>query len=167
MIRPVAVEGWDEPALVPAEQAELVQAAADGKLQATYTTLLPPFDSLIWDRKRTRELFNFDFALECYLPAPKRVYGYYLLTILHRGELVGRLDAKANRQQGRFEVKALYLEPAVHIDEDLINSLAETLNRCAAWHKTPLVVMQKTIPENLLPDLDRALRARSGETSGI
>jgi uncharacterized protein YcaQ len=163
LIRPVEVEGWEEPALVSSGNGGLVQAAFDGTLQATYTTLLPPFDSLIWDRNRTRQLFNFDYALECYLPAPKRVYGYYLLTILHRGELVGRLDAKANRQLGRFEVKALYLEPGVQIDVELIGALVDLLCRCAAWHKTPQVAIQKTVPENLLAALEQALQARPSQ----
>lgn len=166
LIRAIEVEGWAEPALVSTEQTALVQAAMDGTLQATCTTLLPPFDSLIWDRARTRQLFNFDFALECYLPAPKRIYGYYLLSILHRGELVGRLDAKANRQEGRFEVRTLYLEPAVKVDDELINSIAETLCRCANWHKTPWVVVQKTHPECLLPDLVQALETQSIEVAG-
>ena len=82
------------------------------------TTLLTPFDPLVWDRSRVKALFDFDFLLECYLPEAKRKYGYYTLTILHRGALAGRLDAKAHRQAGIFEIKALYLEPGFTPDGD-------------------------------------------------
>ena len=156
-IREVGVEGWAEPALIPAGSDLLLQEAMDGALQATTTTFLPPFDSLIWDRNRTRQLFHFDYVLECYLPVPKRVYGYFLLAILHRGELVGRLDAKANRQAGQFEVKALYLEEGTIPDDELVCAIAGALVRCAAWHRTPRIVVLKTVPDTLLPRLEQAL----------
>ena len=58
------------------------------------TTLLSPFDSLVWDRRRASELFGFELMLEAYTPAPKRQYGYFSLPILYRDQLVGRLDPK-------------------------------------------------------------------------
>ena len=63
--------------------------------------------TLTWDRERARVLFDFDYTIECYLPQAKRRYGYFLLPILHEGQLVGRLDAKAHRKEGIFEVRAL------------------------------------------------------------
>ena len=80
------------------------------------TTLLSPFDPVVWDRRRALELFGFDYRIECYTPAPKRRYGYFTLPILHRGALIGRLDPKAHRKDGIFEVKALYIEPGVDPD---------------------------------------------------
>jgi uncharacterized protein YcaQ len=55
-------------------------------------TLLSPFDSLIWDRKRTRRMFGFDHSLEAYVPKPKRIHGYYTMPLLAGGKLVGRVD---------------------------------------------------------------------------
>lgn len=162
LICPVQVEGWAEPAYIPQAQIELAKVAADGGLRPSYTTLLPPFDSLIWDRNRARQLFDFDFALECYLPAKKRIYGYYLLSLLYQGKLIGRLDAKAHRKEGFFEVKVLYLEEGVQVDDELIEAVAGALRRCAAWHRTPEVVVQKTAPETLLLPLTRALLGRAG-----
>ncbi|GAC1478855.1 MAG: hypothetical protein PVSMB9_01750 [Candidatus Dormibacteria bacterium] len=74
------------------------------------TTLLSPFDNLIRDRARTRQLFDFDFSLEIYLPAARRRYGYYVLSILHGERLVGRIDVAMNRREKRLELKAIHAE---------------------------------------------------------
>lgn len=144
----VAVDGWQDPWYIAPEHLPLLERAATGELEPSYTTLLSPFDPLIWDRERARALFHFDFSLECYLPAPKRRYGYYLLPILHRGQLIGRLDAKAHRRQGIFEVRALYLEPGVSADHDLAQEVREAIQRCAEWHGTPKVEILRSEPES-------------------
>ncbi len=134
---PVRVEGWQHGAFVHASLAgELAQAQA-GTLKATHTTALSPFDPLVWDRKRASELFGFDYRIECYTPAPKRQYGYFVLPLLHRGRLVGRMDAKAHRKEGVFEVKSLYLEPGVRVTQILARELDKALRKLADWHQTP------------------------------
>lgn len=135
----VRVEGWDENCYVHPEQMDLAEQAAAGQLEPSYTVLLSPFDPLVWDRKRAQELFGFDYTIECYLPAEKRIYGYFSLPVLSRGALVGRLDAKANRQTKTFEVRSLHLEPGVVLEGTLKADLEEALQRCADWHKTPKV----------------------------
>jgi hypothetical protein len=153
----VAVEGWDEPGYAHPDNRGLLAEAEAGRLSAARTTLLSPFDSLICLRERARALFDFDFTIECYLPAAKRKYGYFLLPILHRGRLVGRLDAKANRQEKLFEVKGLFLEPSVTPDEELAAALAGALRECAAWHATPEIVVRKCDPPGFEGLLLRAL----------
>ena len=145
----VPVEGWKEPGLVLPESMGLVEAAAAGQLEANYTTLLSPFDPLTCDRKRVRQLFGFDFSIEFYLPASKRKYGYYLMPLLHNGALVGRLDAKAHRKEGIFEVKALYLDEGVQPTPELAQALAGALQRCAEWHATPAVRITRAEPAEL------------------
>ncbi|QIN84678.1 hypothetical protein GBA63_20005 [Rubrobacter tropicus] len=154
---PARIEGRDGPAYVHPENAGLAEKAVSGGLRAGITTLLSPFDPVVWDRARALELFGFEYRIEVYTPAAKRRHGYYSLPILHRGALVGRLDAKAHRKQGTFEVKALHLEPGVNAEEDLIAGLAGTLRDCAAWHGTPEVVVRRSDP----PDLAGALRSVS------
>ncbi|MBV7436541.1 winged helix-turn-helix domain-containing protein [Aeromonas sp. sif2416] len=134
---PVRVEGWQHGAFVHASLAdELVQVQA-GTLKATHSAVLSPFDPLVWDRKRASELFGFDYRIECYTPAPKRQYGYFVLPLLRRGKLVGRLDAKAHRKEGLFEVKSLYLEQGVRVSASLAQDLAKALQKLADWHQTP------------------------------
>lgn len=145
----VAVTGWPAPGYVHASQAELARHAAAGRLRASRTTLLSPFDPVVWDRERARELFGFDYRLECYTPGPRRQFGYFVLPILRRGRLVGRLDAKAHRATGRFEVKAMFLEPWVRPTGALASDLARALRECAAWHETPRVVVRRSQPAAL------------------
>ena len=147
------VDGWSELGYAHPEQRSLLEQAAAGDLHASHTTLLSPFDSLIWHRERMRSLFGFEFTIECYLPSAKRKYGYFLLPILHNGKLIGRLDAKAHRKDGIFEVIALYLEPDIIPDRALGADLARALRECAEWHAAPQVVVRRCEPEELLPFL--------------
>ncbi|HET8554066.1 MAG TPA: crosslink repair DNA glycosylase YcaQ family protein [Rhodanobacteraceae bacterium] len=140
-ILPVRVHGWDKPAWIHRVHAELARRAAAGRLRATHTTVLSPFDPVIWDRARVRGMFGFDYTLECYLPAHRRRHGYFVLPLLHRGRLVGRLDAKAHRRDGVFEVRTISLEPDVAATDDLANALAAAISQCAHWHGTPEVTV--------------------------
>ena len=157
----VRVKGWDEAGYVHRDHAALLERARRGRLKATRTTLLSPFDPVVWDRARASALFGFDYTLECYTPGPKRKYGYFVLPILRRGRLVGRLDAKAHRSDGRFEVKALFLEPGTAIDDALVADLAQALRECADWHETPRIVLRRSEPAALAKRL-RAAVARGG-----
>lgn len=134
---PVRVEGWQHGAFVHASLSDELARAQAGSLKATHTAVLSPFDPLVWDRKRASELFGFDYRIECYTPAPKRQYGYFVLPLLRRGQLVGRLDAKAHRKEGVFEVKSLYLEQGVRVTASLVQDLEKALQKLADWHQTP------------------------------
>lgn len=151
------VEGWKEPALVDPRNSKLLDDAASGRLKPELTTLLSPFDPLVWDRARARAMFDFDYRLECYTPAPKRRYGYFTLPILHRAALVGRLDAKAHRKDGVFEVKSIYIEPGASVGDELIESVANAIRECAAWHKTPEVSVNESEPKSVARRLRKAI----------
>jgi uncharacterized protein YcaQ len=88
-------------------------------------------------------------SCECYTPAAKRRYGYFTLPILHRGQLIGRLDPKAHRAQGVFEIKALHLEPGVSVNEKLVADLAAVLRRLAGWHAMPNLIVRQSDPPEL------------------
>ncbi|HTD05289.1 winged helix-turn-helix domain-containing protein [Undibacterium sp.] len=147
------VDGWDQTVYVHPDHAELLELALQGSLKATATRILSPFDPVVWDRKRAIELFDFDYKLECYTPEPKRRYGYFTLPILRRGALVGRLDAKAHRKDGVFEVRSLHLEPGVRISQALAADLAAALKNFAQWHGTLNIRLQKSSP----PEFGRLL----------
>jgi uncharacterized protein len=148
-LQAVKVEGWDVPGYFHPDQREAVEAAADGQIPVSRTTLLSPFDPLVWDRRRVQELFNFTYQIECYTPAPKRIYGYFTLPILYQNRLIGRLDPKAHRKDGLFEVKALHLEPGVIVDDALVAEVKNALQACAAWHKTPQVIVRQAAEPGL------------------
>ncbi|MFN8371526.1 MAG: crosslink repair DNA glycosylase YcaQ family protein [Anaerolineae bacterium] len=139
----VNVEGWDKPGYFHPDHLKRVEAAAEGRIPRSKTTLLSPFDPLVWHDTPTLELFDFDFPIEFYFPESKRKYGYYSLPILHNNALIGRLDPKAHRQQGVFEVKSLHLEPGVEVTDALVGRLKRMLQACADWHETPQVVVAR------------------------
>lgn len=145
----VQVAGWDSAAYVHRDHAALLDSAYAGRLRATHTALLSPFDPLVWDRARARAMFDFDYTIECYVPAAKRRYGYYVLPILHRGRLIGRLDAKAHRADGVFEIKALFLEDGVVPTDRMLGEVAEAIGATAAWHGTPDVQLGRCQPASL------------------
>jgi hypothetical protein len=154
----VAVQGWSTPGYVHRDHAGALERAQAGRLRATHTTLLSPFDPLVWDRARALAMFDFEYSLECYTPAAKRRYGYFVLPILHRGRLIGRLDAKAHRADGVFEIKALFLEAGVEPDERLITELARAIRDAAHWHGTGDVRLVRTRPASLARPLRMALK---------
>lgn len=157
LLQRVEVKGFDGSAYVHPDQFHLIEAAISGDLEPTLTTLLSPFDPLVSDRNRALELFDFDYRIECYTPAAKRRYGYFTLPILQRGKIIGRLDPKAYRAQGIFEVKALHMEPGVRVTKRLIADLAAAIHRLADWHGTPDIVIQQSYPSEVAPLLKAAL----------
>ncbi|KQV79881.1 hypothetical protein ASD15_17895 [Massilia sp. Root351] len=156
------VQGWDEPVYIHPDHAGLAASAAAGALAATATAILSPFDPVVWDRRRALELFDFDYRLECYTPAEKRRYGYFTLPILRRGALVGRVDAKAHRRDGVFELKSLALEPGVRVSERFARDVAAALQRCANWHGCPRVQAGATEPSGFSGVLQAALDGQAG-----
>jgi uncharacterized protein len=147
----------DEPAYLHPDNAGLAEEIISGGLRSSVTTLLSPFDPVVWDRARALELFGFEYKIEVYTPAARRRYGYYSLPILHSGSLVGRLDAKAHRKQGIFEVKSIHLEPDTLVNDDLVSELAYALRDCAGWHGTPEVLVRRSDPSELTEPLRLAL----------
>lgn len=151
------VQGWDRPAYVHRRHQTLLRQAHRGTLQPTLTTVLSPFDPVVWDRERASTLFGFDYRLECYTPEPKRQYGYFVLPVLCRGALIGRLDAKAHRSEGVFEIKALHAEPGLRWTVEQVTDVAQAIVRMARWHATPQVVLPARLPRGLAMPLRRAV----------
>src|SRR5437667_8234861 len=145
------------------------------------TTLLSPFDSLLWHRDRVARLFGFDYRIEVYTPGPKRVHGYYTLPILHHGHLIGRLDAKAHRAERRLEVRHAHFEPwfasvkappagGARVDQDeALAGLGEALGSLAAFVGADEVALRRVTPRRLRAPLARTLRgaAPAGDVTTV
>lgn len=154
----VTVEGWEVPGYVHPDNQDLLNSVATGALQSELTTLLSPFDPVVWHRPRAADLFGFTYRIETYTPATKRRYGYFTLPILHRGALVGRLDPKAHRKDGRLQIRALHLEAGVPLTDDLIVGLRDTLRDFAAWQNLTTIEIDSSDPPALRPALQAALQ---------
>lgn len=106
-IVPVTVEGW--PTVAYALPAML---NGDLGVPEHVPTFLAPFDNLMWKRDRIERIFGFHYRVEIYVPEPKRTFGYFVLPLLARGQLVGRADLKLDRAEGVLRVRGLWLSEA-------------------------------------------------------
>ena len=134
-----------------ADLLPLLERALAGKLTATHSAVLSPFDPVVWDRKRAEQLFDFSYRLECYTPAPKRQYGYFVLPLLHRGQLVGRMDAKMHRQTGILEVISLWLQEGIKPTTTLQKGLRQAITDFANWQQATRVTLGRC-PQGLFTD---------------
>ena len=124
VLREVAVDGWQDSAYVH-RNAKLPK-----RLFAT--ALLSPFDSLVWCRPRNERLFNFHYRIEIYTPKEKRKFGYYVLPFLMNGELVGRVDLKADRANSKLLVQSVHTERGVK-RAAINDALTAELRLMAVW----------------------------------
>jgi len=150
----------------------LLTAAARRRAPSKGTTMLAPFDSFLWHRERTARLFGFDYRIEVYTPGHKRVHGYYVMPILHDGQLIGRLDAKTFRAERRLEAKRIHFEPwfakglappAVSWGnvnrDDAMRGVAEALHALAEFVGAETVSLGDVTPKALALPMKRALAA--------
>jgi len=101
--------------------------------------VLSPFDNMVIHRDRLSTLFGFDYRIECYVSAPKRMFGYFCLPILYGDKFVGRIDCKAHRADQRFEVLSLNLEDGTLDRDQFFPALSDELQRLADFNKCPLL----------------------------
>ena len=140
------MDAQTETMLVHRDNLSLLERAASGEIQPERTTFLSPFDSLFWARQRDQKLWGFRQSLEAYLPAAKRTYGYFCLPILHKDRLVGRFDPKLERKENRLVIKALYLEPGVQPDEELVIAIATSLHDFMSFHNATDLSIDRSDP---------------------
>ena len=124
--------------------------AFDGppKRFAPMVRILSPFDNVVIQRRRAAEVFDFDYTIECYVPEAKRRYGYFALPLLWRDRLVGRMDCKAHRSRGLFEIKALFLEGDV--TDAFLSAFGEAVVDYAAFTGCAGVEVGKVSPRSWL-----------------
>ena len=146
---PVEVDGWARDAWADPAAIAALESGAAGRHR---TTLLSPFDSLIWERRRTERIFGFSHRLEAYVPKPKRVHGYYAMPLLHGGKLVGRADPA--REGGTLIGRQVSLASA-----KAVAPMAKALHEAAQWVGCDSVRVETVLPVELAPALHAAIAA--------
>ena len=142
----VEVEGWTEKAYMHPE--------AKTPRQILGAALLTPFDPVVWERERTERLFDFHYRIEIYVPQPKRIYGYYVYPLLLDGELVGRVDVKADRKGGQLLARGAFVEEG-RDKARVANAMAGELQSMAGWLGLDGVTAERK--GNLMTDLRKQL----------
>lgn len=125
-----SVEGWKGVAYLHPEVAERAPKRFTGR------ALVGPFDPLMWSRDRLATIFQFDYTLEIFTPAAKRVFGYYVLPFLYNGHFAGRVDLKADRKAGTLRVQSAWIEPDLdnpHDRPEIAEAMVAELGDLARW----------------------------------
>lgn len=117
--------------------------------------ILSPFDNTVIQRQRGRDIFSFDYRIECYVPKPLRQFGYFCLPIMYRDRLVGRIDCKAHRVDNSLEIKSLHIEQKV--DEHFVDLLCQALLSFAEFNGCDRVLIQAAEPTDYLTHLKARL----------
>lgn len=153
---PAEVDGWKDPAFLhpEARRPRSIRGRA----------LLSPFDSLIWERTRTERIWGFRYRIEIYVPAAKRVHGYYVLPFLLDGDLVARVDLKADRQAGVLRVRSAFAEPEVRETagraDHVADELAAELRSLADFLGSEAVEVDRHAVGDLVPALSGSVARR-------
>jgi uncharacterized protein len=119
------------------------------KKSAAHVHFLSPFDNLIIQRERTKRLFNFDYAIECYLPKSKRKYGYFVLPILWNNKLIGRIDSKADRQNEKLIINNLVFEQDFKEYDEFLYLFSQKLMDFAEFNNCVKVIIKKCSPVSI------------------
>jgi uncharacterized protein YcaQ len=116
--------------------------------------ILSPFDNAVIQRQRGREIFAFDYQIECYVPEPLRKFGYFCLPVMYRDRLVGRIDCKAHRADRSLEIRSVHIEQKV--DADFIELFCQALQSFAAFNNCPQILLRSADSSDFL----RCVQAR-------
>ena len=153
------------------ENGEILQVVIDTNKQTYYSTdenlnsikpsankkthILSPFDNSVIQRKRLQSLWDFDYQIECYLPAPKRKFGYFCLPIMTGDDFIGRLDAKADRKTKRLIINSLHIEKECTVD---YSAIADSIAGFATFNGCNTIEITATFPSTIKKPLTKELK---------
>ena len=126
-------------------------------LSRSKVKILSPFDNLLIQRKRMQALFDFDYQLECYVPAAKRQYGYFSLPVLWDGKLLARMDCKAERKEDLFHILNIVLEDGLKKYEAFASALAKELSAFMRFNDCKHIKIHQSTPAIFKQELEKSM----------
>lgn len=120
--------------------------------------ILSPFDNSVIQRGRLKALFQYDYKIECYVPEPKRQYGYFCLPLLYGDEFIGRMDCKAHRKDNHLEIKFLHFEQHNFDEDAVIAAFGTAIRQFCQFQGCESVSLNKVEPKGLGERVRRVLR---------
>jgi uncharacterized protein YcaQ len=145
-LSPIKIEGVKHTYYILSEYLPLLENHDAPECESIL--FIAPLDNLLWNRKMISEIFNFNYAWEVYKIPEKRIYGYYVMPILHGTRFIGRIDPKLDRQNKKMIINSLLLEEK-SLPKSLVNKLAASLQRFTKFHDVVEISVEKTEPEEL------------------
>jgi len=121
-------------------------------------SILSPFDNSVIQRGRVKILFDFDYQIECYVPAAKRQFGYFSLPLLYRDQFVGRMDCKAHRKSNHLEIKALHLDGRRFDEAAFAAAFMVAIKRFCRFQGCDSVAIKAVYPKRMTQQLRDALK---------
>ncbi len=149
ILEEVAVEGLRDRFFVLQRNIKRLISSSGSNFDNVPVKILSPFDNIIRERHYPKQLWDFEYKIECYVPAAKRIYGYFVLPILDGTDLAGRLDAKVHRKKGILEIKALYLESEMLQSNEGLERLKRGILDFAEFHSCESIEFRKVKPRKL------------------
>jgi len=155
-IKPISIEGINETYYSLPETLEEISTAEKKKGSIHF---LSPFDNLIIQRKRVKELFHFDYSLECYKPVNKRIYGYFVFPILWENQLVGRFDPKADRKEKKLIINHLQIENNFKTSDDFIHAISVKFKDFAEFNQCENIIFDNPSSNSMIKKINNHLKA--------
>ena len=119
--------------------------------------ILSPFDNSVIQRERLKALFDYDYTIECYVPAAKRQYGYFSLPLLYGDEFIGRMDCKAHRKESHLEIKFLHFEPHSFDEDAVLAAFGDAIKQFCQFQGCASVSLRRVEPEGWAEPVRKAL----------
>lgn len=145
----VSIQGLNEHYFMLAKNTRRLEQGNKVELDTAPIKLLSPFDNILRERAFPKRIWDFDYKIECYVPKPDRVYGYFVLPILDKTELAGRADVKAHRKDRVLEIVSLYIENDALRTDDGFERLQKGIEDFASFHNCESIKLGKVIPRKL------------------
>ena len=149
VIEEVRIDGIHDRYFAISANAGKLQSETSLGVEKTPVKILSPFDNITRERHFPKRIWSFEYTIECYVPPPKRVHGYFVLPILDLNNLAGRLDAKAHRKEGRLEIKSLSIEDKDLKTSEGLERLKMGIQNFAAFHDCHIISIDKVIPRSM------------------